>query len=482
MARRIVICLTLVASLVLGLTVDAGARRLHPQPTKVHKASKKPAPKIKSVTPLKATVGEKLTILGKHFKPGKNKTRIFFLRKGGGVTTATPDYATKTRLVVTIPETVTPLLRGTGPAAVTRFQLRILTTRYGDPTRMDKSPLIGPASTDGGGDGHGGPGTAGEGDCDGDGIKNKAETDDDGDLIPDTTEINVTHTDPCKADTDGDKVGDGFEWQSAKDMNDTTPFNVADAALPYPGKKPWPNPLDPTDPNVDHDGDGLTLADEYKLFEFYGNDTLPLNYSDGLQISQNELASTDPIRAYMDINGDGVLSDDERDADGDFLGNWDEQYGAMTQTFWDNTYNGQHGTKKETRYIVDFPGVSMVDPDTDGDHVADGADDQDHDGLSNAFELDRPWFWEMTYVSPWHTGDGADLTPEDKLMLDSSGIVYPNPWARVQPYNPCKPVQSKTCHLHPPFGYYGDDEDYQGIDPRGLKTPPLAPWLYQGEN
>jgi hypothetical protein len=32
----------------------------------------------------------------------------------------------------------------------------------------------------------------------------------------------------------------------------------------------------------------------------------------------------------------------------------------------------------------------------------------------------------------------------------------------VQPFNPCKPVWSKTCHLHPPFGYYDKDEDWAG--------------------
>ncbi len=487
MTRRVVIALTLIASLALGLTADAAARRLHPQP-RIHKASKRKhrGPVVKSVSPLTANVGEKLTITGKRLKSGKRKPRIFFLRSGGGVTSAKADYATKKRIVVTIPDSVTPLLRSL--ATRTRFQLRVLAGRFGKVTKTSKSPLIGAASTDSGGDGGGGSGTPPDGDCDGDGIKNSVDTDDDNDLIPDTTEINVTHTDPCSADTDGDGISDGYEWQSALDMNNTTDVHSPTAPLPYPGKRPWPNPLDPSDANIDHDGDGLTMADEYQLFKFYGGNTLPLNYSDGLQASRNVAAPADPTLLYMDMNGDGVLSDDERDADGDKLGNWDEKYGRMTQNWWDAVYSGDHGNPKETRYPNDFPGTSMTDPDTDGDHIADGADDQDHDGLSNSFEISRPPFWSWTYVStgPVNPHDGV-LDAGQQATVDAYNttatypVVAPNPWARVQPYNPCKPVWSKTCHLHWNIGYYGDTEDWAGPDPSLYNAPPDAPWLYAGE-
>jgi IPT/TIG domain-containing protein len=491
MARRVVIALTLTVSMVVGLAADSSARfrihRLHPQPL-VHKASTTPAPSITSVSPLNANVGQKLTILGKNFKSGKNKNRIFFLRKGGGVTSTRAEFATKTRIVVTIPDTVTPLLRGTGK---TRFQVRVLTSLYGDPTKMTKSPLIGPASTDPGGGGGPPAIDSPEGDCNGDGIKNKNQTDDDADLIPDTTEVTVTHTDPCKADTDGDTISDGYEWQAAKDMNNVVHFGVPDAALPYPGKKPWPNPLDPADKFTDHDGDGLTMSDEYQLFKFYGAGTLPLNYSDGKQSSAIVPAPTDVVLAYMD-GGSGFLSDDERDADGDGLGNWDEKYGRMTQSWWDSEMSGQNGNKKETHYYmvaspggsaIDFPGVSLVDPDSDGDGVNDGADDQDHDGLSNAFEISRPWDWKYTYVSNGHSGpQAADYSdyPESPGPLASG--VGPNPWARVQPYNPCKPITSATCHRHPSFGYYSTDEDWVGPAAETVGAQPAAPWLYDPDD
>jgi IPT/TIG domain-containing protein len=492
MTRRVVLALTLAVSMVVGLTADSSARfqihRLHPQP--LHKASTTPAPSITSVSPLKANVGQKLTILGKHFKSGKNKNRVFFLRKGGGVTSTRAEFATKTRIVVTIPDTVTPLLRST--ASRTRFQLRILTSLYGDPTKMTKSPLIGAASTDPGGGGGPPAINSPEGDCNGDGIKNKNQTDDDADLIPDTTEGTTTHTDPCKADTDGDTISDGYEWQAAKDMNQVVHFGVPGAPLPYPGKKPWPNPLDPTDKFTDHDGDGLTMSDEYQLFKFYGNQTLPLNYSDGKQASTVAAAPAAAVLDYVDMDNNGVLSDDERDGDGDGIGNWDEKYGRMTQSWWDAEMSGQGDNPKETHYYLslggeevgDFPGTSLVDPDTDGDGIADGADDQDHDGLSNAFEISRPWDWKMTYVSgrwaPYiHTGpEPTDYDPAGPLPIG----VTANPWARVQPYNPCKPVWSATCHRHPAFGYYGTDEDWPSPDATIVGAQPAAPWLYDSND
>jgi hypothetical protein len=448
MARRLLILLSLLSCALLGTAVDANAAK---------KKVKAPVvPTVKSISPLNAQVGEKLTVIGTNFAAGTGKTKVYFLREGGGVTWVAADTATKTRLVVTVPESLIPLLRGTAQARQpTRFQLRLLAKRFGSATKLSKSPLLTAPSTTPTDPGPGtGPVTPPDGDCDGDAIKNSVDTDDDNDGLPDNLEI-AAHTDPCKADTDGDGVGDGYEYYAAKDMNS--------AALPYPSKKPWPNPLDSTDADIDHDGDGLTMTDEFLLWKYYGNGQVPLNYSDGLQKSADVDAPTDPTLAYMDINRDGKLSDDERDADGDGLTNWDESHGRMLQDWWTKFYDGQNAPK-ETPYPNTFPGVSMVDPDSDGDGIPDGADDQDHDGLSNAFEMDRPSNWIGTWVI---SGSFPFADPE-------------NPWAAVQPYNPCKPVKSYSCHLHPPLGYYQPGEAWHGVPSSDAGPQPTAPWTYPG--
>ena len=142
------------------------------------------------------------------------------------------------------------------------------------------------------------------------------------------------------------------------------------------------------------------------------------------------------------MNGDNKLSDDERDGDSDGLNNWDESHGRMTQAFW--IANSGAPTSPRSRTATrNFSDPSFVDADSDGDDIPDGLDDQDGDGLSNAFEVRRPDDVCDTYVSTTH--DGAPS---------------PNPWARVQPFNPCKPVWSARCHLHEPIDYYPGDEDW----------------------
>ncbi len=51
---------------------------------------------------------------------------------------------------------------------------------------------------------------------------------------------------------------DGYEYQPAVDLNHypTSP------SLPYPGKRPYPNALDPSDAGTDYDGDGMELREE----------------------------------------------------------------------------------------------------------------------------------------------------------------------------------------------------------------------------
>jgi hypothetical protein len=456
-AKRLLIAVSLIACASLGTAVDASAAK---------KKKVTPAPTVTSIVPMRAQVGEKLTINGKNFVAGKGKTKIYFMREGGGVAWVPSDSGSKTRLVVTVPEKLIPLLRGTAASREpTKFQVRLLTKRFGSATKLAKSPVFTApnAAADPGTPGPADPGTPADGDCDADGVKNSVDPDDDNDALTDDLEGVPAHTDPCKADTDGDTIADGYEFYSAKDINV--------AALPYPAKKPWPNPLDSGDAGLDHDGDGLTMTDEYLLWKYYGNLSVPLNYSAGLQKSVDQDAPTQIELAYVDIHRDGKLSDDERDGDGDGLTNWDEAHGRMTQDWWDAMYSGEGvGPPKETRYPLTFPGVSIFDPDSDGDGVNDGADDQDHDGLSNMFEVARPGNWFPTHTNVYTAEVYPYADPET------------NPWAYVQPYNPCKPVRSHTCHLYIPFGYYDLGEVWGGQKRDVVGPQPTTPWTKPGSD
>ena len=260
-------------------------------------------------------------------------------------------------------------------------------------------------------------------DVDRDGIPNRDDTDDDGDGLPDSLEQHLG-LDSLRADTDSDGVSDGFEYWSAIDLNG--------AVVPFPGKAPYPNALDGTDTDIDFDGDGLTLKMEYQAWNYSGRPQ-PLNYSDGV-------ART----------GGTTLRDGDKDVDNDGLTNREETTGPMRMAWWAIRYNGQNGPKETPYYQADrrYLQPSFVDPDSDGDGILDGNDDQDHDGYLNWFEVSRPSDWETTYTStkfPFPATSG-----------------HTNRLARVNPYNPCKPINSEACHGldNEPGGYYPPDEDW----------------------
>ena len=422
------------------------------------KRKKSKAPVVTKVSPMTLKVGEKLSVYGKNFLPGKGKTKVFFLRVGHpGAAWVRSTSGSKTKVVVTVPASLNKLIPANGQA--TRFQIRVLTKSFGKATRTSRSPLI--STTPGAGSGSAGSAavsgpTTGVGGC----IPNFSDptVDSDKDLIPDVREHQIG-TDPCNKDTDGDGVEDGYEYYSALDLNSN--------ALPYPWKLPYPNALFP-DATTDYDGDGLTLGDEFSLWIAFGNHQLPLNYSDGKQTTVPQAApSCATIDGWaLDFNCDGQLDDGERDADGDGLSNWSESHGPMMgQSWWTSVY------KDEKAYPVTFAGTNMLDWDTDGDGLKDGWDDQDHDGYDNQFETYRPGNWGDTYVSSDYVGlpgmgDGSNWTAPavwggtGTLTNPTAGGNTPDPYARVNPFNPCKPLWSSICHEHPPIDYYPPAEDW----------------------
>ena len=130
----------------------------------------------------------------------------------------------------------------------TRFRLRVLASEVRQELHAAKrSPVVGPEQPPAPPASRVAGSTAPDGDCDGDGIKNRVDTDDDNDLLPDTLESRAAALDPCKADTDGDGVEDGYEYQSAKDLNDDE-YQTPERVLSLPGQAPVPEPARPPTP------------------------------------------------------------------------------------------------------------------------------------------------------------------------------------------------------------------------------------------
>jgi hypothetical protein len=454
------------------------------------------APVVKRVTPKRVFVGETMTVRGRYFRPGIGKNTVAFRRKGAKIVLVRADKSTRKLLRVKLPkrlEKVLPVQNGT-PVA-TRLQVRVMSTRFGRRyTSRAMSPIVGPEKPPA----PPLPPTADpNGDCDLDGALNRVDADDDNDLLTDADEADLNKLlDACKADTDGDGAEDGYEYQSARDLNDDE-HQSPNAYTPYPRKLPYPNPLDGKDGTTDHDGDDLTLVEEFKLWSFTTAAGAPrtlagLTYSAGQQYSVSlpgggsrtptlEYTNYDRHNAFLawaqsanyesvrlsnlsdeewwsggglvnirDFDRDGTvesagrwdeatyynhlggtkLDDSERDEDADGLTNWAETRGCMQQSYWSALY------KKETPYPLTYAGTRHDDPDTDGDTIRDGADDEDHDDIPNVMECSRAL-----------AAEGAGPITIDALDASTPNNAdgrRPEGW--VNPFNPCLPyTRSRGC-------------------------------------
>jgi IPT/TIG domain-containing protein len=451
--------------------------------------AKTKTPVITKVTPKFASVGTKITITGKNFRRGKAKNSVLFRRDKGKALFVKADVSTTKKLTVIVPKTLEKymLVKGASPVP-TRFKLRVLAAKLTKAYTSSKlSPVIGPEKPAGGSGG--GVPTAPDGDCDGDGAKNSVDADDDNDLLADSLEISLS-LDPCSGDTDGDGVEDGFEYQSAVDLNNDD-YQSPNSVVPYPAKTPYPNPLF-KDADTDYDGDSLSLSMEYKLWKYTyevnhtsARTLSPLSYSDGAQYSLSTLEAgvgrripstlaadylpPQTFRAWanasfygtpqlfpangprvqvpvdlfdMDRNGtvttaelyywggSGYVSDDERDEDADGLTNYDENTGRMSAGWWTACY------PPEGTYPIAYAGTKAFDADSDGDGILDGADDQDFDDVPNVMELSR------SLAGHWARNGSCGRAGVYDAAAPSETYV--------NPFNPCLPdMYSRTCTLHP---------------------------------
>ena len=494
--------------------------------------SKRKYPVVTSISPMDAKVGETISIRGRYFKRGKNKNAVVFKPDGKRAVFAKQTLGTARLIRVVVPAGLRAVLAENRP---TRVRVRILSERFGKRFTSDAaSPRITalplPIDSDGDGVVENGPSSgSGTGTDTGSGSTPEAPQaekpvctgDEDGDWLPASLE-NAMGLDSCKADTDEDGVPDGYEYQSARDLNNDEYQETN--SLPFPGTRPYPNPLDGSDAGTDYDGDGLTLNAEYRLQKRYGTppagllplDSYRLYYSDGEQYSLNrrkpgtdrrepsqpaasytkandflDWASTNGYNPVLisktgpywysdtrlpydltdtnldqtpqasesslaDADRDGWISDDERDEDADGLSNFDELRSRMTSEYWAQCY----AANKETPYPITYGGVDLTDPDTDGDGIRDGADDQDHDDLPNVMELSR--YDASGGFADWHPVKGiCDVFPGLMNGPDVDGDGGPDPvvrhavsdYGRVNPFNPCLPFTwARACSDKFTFG------------------------------
>lgn len=480
--------------------------------TSLSKPSKsKRTPTVARVRPMMLAVGGRLELRGRYFRSGRCRNTVVFQRAGGKAVFVKAELGTRKLLKVTLPDRLEKqMVVRKGLTVPTRFRLRVLSVRFGKRfTKNAGSPVIGPKA----------PPVVPpppapvpvpDVDTDRDGQLNSVDADDDNDLLTDADERSINaqqgllEADDCdkampagaglctiNRDTDFDGVEDGYELRSARDLNATR-------FLPYPGKRPYANPLDKADATTDFDGDGLTLDSEQRLWAYESvrvgrpRTLEELSYSDGtkysafvrdsagrrvpglpaagyerqanfrewadatgystvdlprdsgprplLDVNRDGVVSADPVgdqpyaeASYYDIDRDLVLDDGERDEDADGLINVDETDNQtlgfrMTRGYWTAAYGK---VEKDFNPVV-YAGTRFDDPDSDGDGVRDGADDQDFDDVPNVMELSRAMAANLRRDPP-------DISKED---------VPPGrpDHGRVQPFNPCLPDPlSRTC-------------------------------------
>lgn len=437
MSRRLVVAVSLLA---------VGALPVVAAPTEVASAKTKKAttPKVKRTTPMRVKVGKKITLRGTGFSSKRTRNTVIFRSPAGRYAFAKPSRSSGRKLVVKVPASVERLLlkaNGTRPAA--RFKLRVVVKkRRSKLTAKRISPILtsslrdknSPAAACGRGD-----------DWDGDGLTNAREQ--------------SLRLDPCTRDTDRDGAEDGFEVESSLHLNPN--------AKPSTAKRPFPNALDPGDAGVDYDGDGLTLREEFQAWAHadqgpggilqgyssapqapifggpyggrpaFGGHRFPLNYSDGRQATLDIRAGHPEFGTHLDTDGDGFLTDDERDADGDGLGNAEELRGLMVPAYYPPGECSDPATTNDYTYRPLLPhgmtAVNWLDSDSDGDGVWDGNDDQDNDNVSNVDEI-LPPYQDCSPSAPGVFTRG----PVDRARDGVSSTLR-------SPYNPCLPVRSDTC-------------------------------------
>jgi hypothetical protein len=426
-------------------------------PATADAAKKTKLPAITNVTPKNVSVGETLVINGKNFRVGKAKNTVMFKRDGGKALFIKSGLATKRQIAVVIPKSLEKYMATTaGKPVATRFRLRVLTTKLAKRfTAVTTSPVIGPERPT-----VTAPPVAPDGDCDGDGALNRDDADDDNDLLGDAQEI-ALKLNPCSGDSDGDidYDGDGLDlateyhlWKYSYEVNHSatrtlTPLSYTDGAQYSLSQLAGGNGMRQPTMTVGNYQPPQSFRNwanvtGYGTVQLYSRDITHTRspydlYDMNLDGTVTSVATGHqrrPEATYWDDDGNGLVSDDERDEDGDGLSNYYEIGGPLSSADWWSACYPEDGA-----YPIKYVGTQPDDADTDGDGILDGADDQDFDDVPNIMEVSR----NMAGNWPRNAGCGTGGTTDPSAPAGSY----------VNPFNPCLPdPDSRTCPRHPIIG------------------------------
>ena len=248
-------------------------------------------PVITSVRPMEANIGDTITIRGRYFKPGRGKNSVVFKRDGGRAVFVKADVGTKKLLKVKLPAKLTSSLSVVnGAPTTTRFRLRVLARRLGKSFTSGRQVAA-----------HrpGRPAAAAElasrsrrwtptGTATATSVANRDDADDDNDGLDDGLARECPSAPTAASSTPTATRSATATSTAPRSTSTTTTTGHPAQSLPFPGKRPYPNALDGEDAGTDYDGDGLTLGDEYGLWQYtIGNGASAsldaLSYSDGLK-------------------------------------------------------------------------------------------------------------------------------------------------------------------------------------------------------
>jgi hypothetical protein len=456
-------------------------------PAVAKKATKSAAPVVKSISPMKLKIGQTLTIRGSGFVKGRHKDTVVFMGAGKRVVWVKADTASTKTIKVKLPSKLAALLTSkNGTLQATRLQIRVIAKKSGRAfTKRARSPIVSPglAGTPGGPASCGANPASPSHDADNDFLSDQLEAalhtnpcspDSDGDGIPDGYEYQAAldlnrnanstaipwpypgkrpYPNPLDSgdgdiDFDGDSLSlreeytASFAWTLGID-----PGHHLGTFLPY---APNPNPQGDVMVVSYSDGDQTTNASSSGNLS--GDPTGPAAPSDPngqstYDVNGDGVVDGNDLWGFVDLNLNGVydagtdipswnndlgttyLHDDEKDIDGDGLPNFDETHGALSSPAW---WLKDPVSKNDGTYYLPYSGTDWLNPDTDGDGLNDGADDQDHDGYTNIEE-------------------DYGLYVGGRFMAYAAAHNAP---INVHAFNPCLPnVMSPACSRHPDKSY-----------------------------